>query len=187
MMQGHEKKCDRTDFRARVRSSFDAGGWGGAAVLGGIRLRGTDPGSHSSAGCRKRHAGKLPIQDGELQLRGPGRQSGLQRLPSGPATEGTLWKVGESREWLYHVCQAHPCNITNLAMLDDERSRRAAGRLLYRCTPPWLGNPADAEKALIDAPFVASVPPGIAPCARHALSRSMIVKPVSMRTVDNDG
>ncbi|WP_157648138.1 hypothetical protein [Burkholderia ubonensis] len=73
-----------------------------------------------------------------------------KRLLSGPATEGSLWKEGESREWLYQTCQEHQCNVTNVALLYDERSHRTAGRLLYRCTPQWLGNPADAEKALIE-------------------------------------
>ncbi|KUZ83466.1 hypothetical protein WI38_27945 [Burkholderia ubonensis] len=73
-----------------------------------------------------------------------------KRLLSGPATEGSLWKVGESREWLYQTCQEHQCNVTNVALLYDEQSHRTAGRLLYRCTPQWLGNPTDAEKALIE-------------------------------------
>lgn len=73
-----------------------------------------------------------------------------KRLLSGPATEGSLWKVGESREWLYQVCQANQCNVTNVALLYDEQSHRTAGRLLYRCKPQWLGNPSDAEKALIE-------------------------------------
>ena len=73
-----------------------------------------------------------------------------KRLLSGPATQGSLWKVGESREWLYHICQANQCNVTNVALFYDEQSHRTAGRLLYRCTPQWLGNPSDAEKALIE-------------------------------------
>ncbi|MGY4728259.1 hypothetical protein [Burkholderia pyrrocinia] len=76
-----------------------------------------------------------------------------KRLLSGPATEGSLWKVGESREWLYHVCQANQCNVTNVAMLYDEQSHRTAGRLLYRCAPQWLGNPSDAEKVLIETQY----------------------------------
>ncbi|WP_157379310.1 hypothetical protein [Burkholderia ubonensis] len=76
-----------------------------------------------------------------------------KRLLSGPATEGSLWKVGESREWLYQTCQEHQCNVTNVALLYDEQSHRTAGRLLYRCTPQWLGNPSDAEKALIEREY----------------------------------
>lgn len=88
--------------------------------------------------------------DGMLNLSGLNVQILRKRLLSGPATEGSLWKIGKSREWLYHICQANQCDITNVALLYDEQTHRAAGRLLYRCTPKWLGNPSDAEKALIE-------------------------------------
>jgi len=88
--------------------------------------------------------------DGFLNLSGLDVQMLRKRLLSGPATEGSLWKIGQSREWLYHICQANQCNVTNVALLYDEQTHRAAGRLLYRCTPKWLGNPSDAEKALIE-------------------------------------
>lgn len=88
-----------------------------------------------------------------LGLSGLDVQMLRKRLLTGPATEGALWKVGESREWLYNICQAHQCNITNVTMVYDEQSHRTAGRLLYRCTPQWLGNPSDAEKALIESQF----------------------------------
>ncbi|WP_179405517.1 hypothetical protein [Burkholderia guangdongensis] len=85
-----------------------------------------------------------------LNMSGLDAQMLRKRLLSGPATEGSLWKVGESREWLYHICQANQCNVTNVALLYDEQSHRTAGRLLYRCTPQWLGSPSDAEKGLIE-------------------------------------
>ncbi|VWC32248.1 hypothetical protein BLA23254_06422 [Burkholderia lata] len=93
-------------------------------------------------------------------------QSGLdvqmlrQRLLTGPATQGALWKMGESREWFYHICQAHQCNTTNVAMFYDEQSHRTAGRLMYRCTPQWLGNPSDAEKALIESRYPVKIDAG---------------------------
>jgi hypothetical protein len=76
-----------------------------------------------------------------------------KRLMSGPATEGSLWEIGASSEWLYHICQANQCNVTNVALLYNEQTHRAAGRLLYRCTLKWLGSPSDAEKALIDSQY----------------------------------
>ncbi|WP_175890233.1 hypothetical protein [Burkholderia cepacia] len=76
-----------------------------------------------------------------------------KRLLSGPATQGSLWRVGDSREWLYHICQANQCNVTNVAMLYDEQSHRTAGRLLYRCAPQWLGSPSAAEKTLIETQY----------------------------------
>lgn len=88
-----------------------------------------------------------------LNLSGLDMKMLRKRLLSGPATEGSLWKVGESREWLYQTCQEHQCNVTNVALLYDEQSHRTAGRLLYRCTPQWLGNPSDAEKALIEREY----------------------------------
>ncbi|WP_322050186.1 hypothetical protein [Paraburkholderia bannensis] len=88
-----------------------------------------------------------------LGLSGLDAQMLRKRVLSGPATEGSLWKVSDSTEWLYHVCQANQCNVTNVAMLYDEQSHRTAGRLLYRCTPQWLGSPSEAEKALIDSQY----------------------------------
>ena len=85
-----------------------------------------------------------------LKLSGQDVQMLRERLLSGPATEGSLWKVGNSHEWLYHICQANQSNVTNVALFYDEVSHRMAGRLLYRCALQWLGNPGDAEKALIE-------------------------------------
>lgn len=92
----------------------------------------------------------LSAFDRMLNLSGLDLQMLRRRLLSGPATEGSLWKIGNSQGWLYHICQANQCNVTNVAFLYDEQTHRAAGRLLYRCTPKWLGNPSDAEKALIE-------------------------------------
>jgi hypothetical protein len=80
-----------------------------------------------------------------------------KRLMSGPATEGSLWKIGASSEWLYQICQANQCNVTNVALLYNEQTHRAAARLLYRCTQKWLGSPSDAEKALIDNQYPAKI------------------------------
>ncbi|MFL9960507.1 hypothetical protein PQR02_05090 [Paraburkholderia sediminicola] len=91
--------------------------------------------------------------DSFVNLSGLDVQILRRRLLSGPATAGSLWKVDESREWLYHICQAKQCNVTNVALLYDEQSHRTAGRLLYRCTPQWLGNPSNAEKALIEKEY----------------------------------
>jgi hypothetical protein len=91
--------------------------------------------------------------DGILKLSGLDVQMLRKRLLNGPATEGALWKIGKSREWLYHICQANQCNVTNVAMFYDEQTHRAAGRLLYRCTQKWLGSPSDEEKALIESEY----------------------------------
>lgn len=91
--------------------------------------------------------------DNFLNLAGQDSKTIRKRLLSGPATEGTLWKIGESREWLYHLCQAHQCNVTNVALLVDEQTHRTAGRLLYRCETKWLGNPSVAERTLIEREY----------------------------------
>ncbi|MBN3726170.1 hypothetical protein [Burkholderia sp. Ac-20379] len=80
-----------------------------------------------------------------------------QRLLSGPAVQGALWQVGGAHEWLYQICQAHQCNVTNVAMFYDASSHRAAGRLIYRCATQWLGHPSDAEKALIEAQYPVTI------------------------------
>ncbi|KVK75239.1 hypothetical protein WT01_02650 [Burkholderia cepacia] len=97
--------------------------------------------------------------DNFLNLAGQDSKTLRKRLLSGPATEGGLWKIGESREWLYHLCQAHQCNVTNVALLYDEQSHRMAGRLLYRCESKWLGNPSAAERALIEREFPVKIDP----------------------------
>lgn len=97
--------------------------------------------------------------DNFLNLAGRDTKTLRKRLLSGPATEGTLWKIGESREWLYHICQAHQCNVTNVALLVDEQTHRTAGRLLYRCEPQWLGNPNAAERALIEREYPVQIDP----------------------------
>jgi len=80
-----------------------------------------------------------------------------KRLLSGPAVQGALWRIGASHEWLYQICQANQCNVTNVAMFYDEQSHRAAGRLVYRCATQWLGNPGDTEKALIEKQYPVSI------------------------------
>ncbi|WP_052007239.1 hypothetical protein [Burkholderia paludis] len=91
--------------------------------------------------------------DDFLRQAGQGSPALRARLLSGPATEGALWKVGASREWLYHACQAHQCGVTNVALFYDEESHRTAGRLVNRCVPVWIGNPSGAERALIEQAY----------------------------------
>ncbi|NHV26440.1 hypothetical protein [Burkholderia sp. D-99] len=97
--------------------------------------------------------------DNFLNLAGQDSKTLRKRLLSGPATEGALWQIGESREWLYHLCQAHQCNVTNVALLYDEQSHRTAGLLLNRCEPKWLGNPSAAERALIEREYPVKIDP----------------------------
>ncbi|PZP67751.1 MAG: hypothetical protein DI592_23360 [Stenotrophomonas maltophilia] len=53
--------------------------------------------------------------------------------------------------WLYSACQAHACGSTQLAALYDPADRHMVGRLILNCEVRWLGNPSDAQRAVLDA------------------------------------
>ncbi|KRG49611.1 hypothetical protein ARC23_14075 [Stenotrophomonas beteli] len=73
------------------------------------------------------------------------------RLLTGPSAAGKPLSIEGRTWWLYSACQAHACGSTQLAALYDPADRHMVGRLILNCEVRWLGNPSDAQRAVLDA------------------------------------
>ncbi|WP_411849463.1 hypothetical protein ACLB90_10595 [Stenotrophomonas sp. LGBM10] len=73
-----------------------------------------------------------------------------ERLLSGPSAPGKPLQVQEQTWWYYSACQAHQCSTTALDMLYAPTQAKMVGRLVTDCKVRWLGNPSEAQRALIE-------------------------------------
>ncbi len=73
-----------------------------------------------------------------------------KRITSGAATEGNVIKESGRSYVHYGICQAHQCDTTTMNVLFDPVSKRMVAKILDRCAASWLGNPDEAEQALLD-------------------------------------
>jgi hypothetical protein len=89
----------------------------------------------------------------------------LPRVTSGPADVGTYVVSGQRAYIHYGVCQAHQCDNTTLDILFDPSRNRMVGKLLDSCAPYWLGQPDNAEIALLEQRHRASFPAAVTTCA----------------------
>lgn len=89
----------------------------------------------------------------------------LERLTSGPADVGSYAATGQRAYIYYGVCQAHQCDNTTMDILFDPARNRMIGKLLDSCAPHWLGQPDNAEMALLDQRHRATFPAAVSACA----------------------
>jgi hypothetical protein len=89
----------------------------------------------------------------------------LARLTSGPTDVGSYFATGQRGYVYYGICQVHQCDTTTMDILFDPVSKRMVGKLLDRCVPQWLGQPDNAEMALLDQRHRASYPATATACA----------------------
>ncbi|WP_159094790.1 hypothetical protein [Stenotrophomonas sp. ESTM1D_MKCIP4_1] len=80
-----------------------------------------------------------------------------ERLLTGPSAAGKPLSINGQTWWLYSACQAHACGTTQLAALYDPAGRHMVGRLTLNCAIRWLGNPSDAQRAVLDARMPANL------------------------------
>jgi hypothetical protein len=89
----------------------------------------------------------------------------LARLTSGPTDVG-IYLVSGQRAYIYYgICQAHQCDNTTMDLLFDPARNRMVGKLLDRCASAWLGQPDNAEMALLDQRHRATFPAAVTACA----------------------
>jgi hypothetical protein len=82
----------------------------------------------------------------------------LDRMLSGPATNG-LYLVSGNRGYVYYaVCQAHHCDTTTMELLFDPATKRMVGKLLDQCSAQWLGQPDQEEQLLLQQRHQISYP-----------------------------
>jgi hypothetical protein len=89
----------------------------------------------------------------------------LARLTSGPTEAGTYIASGQRAYIHYGICQAHQCDNTTMDILFDPSRKRMVGKLLDNCAPQWLGQPDNAEMALLDQRHRATFPATVTACA----------------------
>lgn len=73
----------------------------------------------------------------------------FRRIMSGPAAEATFIVTPVTSFIHYGICQAHQCNTSNMSLLLEPKTKRMVGYLFDKCKPVWLGEPDDAEKAIL--------------------------------------
>jgi hypothetical protein len=73
-----------------------------------------------------------------------------ERLLSGPSAPGRPLHVQDQTWWYYSACQAHQCSTTALDMLYAPAQSKMVGRLVTDCKVRWLGDPSEAQRALIE-------------------------------------
>jgi hypothetical protein len=89
----------------------------------------------------------------------------LARLTSGPTDVGTYIASGQRAYIHYGICQAHQCDNTTMDILFDPARNRMVGKLLDKCASQWLGQPDNAEMALLDKRHRATFPAAVTSCA----------------------
>lgn len=88
----------------------------------------------------------------------------LARLTSGPTARGAYVVSGQRAYIYYGICQARQCDNTTMDILFDPARNRMVGKLLDSCKPHWLGQPDNAEMALLDQRHRASFPATVTAC-----------------------
>ena len=82
----------------------------------------------------------------------------LDRMLSGPATNGRYLVSGKRGYVYYAVCQAHQCDTTTMELLYEPATRRMVGKLLDHCAAQWLGQPDEEEQRLLQQRHRVSYP-----------------------------